>query len=213
MNKNVYQEMNIPKDECYTTRCESDKIIEYLLNNNLINKNQIIWLPFDTEKSNIYLTLKSTGFNNLILSNLELGLDFYYYQPNQFDIIITNPPFSNRSNLFKRLLNFGKPFIILQATRMFNNQTVVNILCDKNFKFIMPQCRMNFLTYNEEENIIKSSKNSNAFYSFWLCYGINLENTFNTLENSGREKEVEIYDEKGNAIVDNHFNIFNLLED
>ena len=145
------------------------------------------------------------------MTNLEMGLDFYNYEPIHYDMIITNPPFKNRTNLFNRLHQLDKPFIILQATQMFNNQFSVNYLCDfsENYQFILPRSRMNFLTYNPEEDIVKSSKNGAAFYSFWLCYKIGLSQTFNSIRDSGKEKEVERYDKQGNVIIDNHLDLFN----
>ena len=32
-------------NECYTTKAESDKLIEYLLENDLVNQKTKIWLP------------------------------------------------------------------------------------------------------------------------------------------------------------------------
>ena len=212
MGKNVYNQMGYKsKDECYTTYIESLKIINYLIENQKINKNMIVWLPFDNELSNIYKVLKEKEFN-ITISNLEIGLDFYNYEPEKWDLIITNPPFSGRTNLMKRLMSFDKPFVILQATQFFNNQYAVNYLCDNSnhFQFVMPRTRTNFLTYNKDENIIKSSKNGASFYSFWLCYKINLPQTFNTLKDDGREKIVEKYDMQGNTIIDNQLNIFNI---
>lgn len=208
---NIYQEMRIAKDECYTTKAESDKLVKYLIENNLIDKSKIIWLPFDNELSNLYKSLKEKGYKTT-LSNLELGLDFYTYEPKEWDLIITNPPFSGRTNLMKRLLSFKKPFIILQATQFFNNQSATNCLCENSneFKFLFPQSRMSFLTYNEEENIVKSGKNGTAFYSFWLCYKISLPQVFNLLPNSGKEGQLENLDIYGNVIVDNHWNLFNM---
>jgi hypothetical protein len=142
---------------------------------------------------------------------LELGLDFYYYEPKEWDLIITNPPFSNRTNLFKRLLDFNKPFIILQPTQFFNNQTAVSMLCNgsDNFKFIMPQSRMSFMTYNKIINKVIKGNNGIAFYSFWISYKLNLPKIFNLLPNNGREKELEEYDVFGNVIEDNHLSLFN----
>ena len=152
------------------------------------------------------------GGYNVMLSNLENGLDFYDYEPEKWNLIITNPPFSERSKLLKRLVSFGKPFIILQAIQFFNNKNAIKLLCTNEFRFILPEDRMNFLTYNEKEDIIKSSKNSCAFYSFWLCYKLPLMNVFNYIESNGKEREIEAYDKNGNIIIDNHMNLFNYKE-
>lgn len=213
-NKNVYRDMgkSVFSDECYTTNAESDKIIDYLINKNILKKDIIVWLPFDNEYSNIYKSIKKKWGGVIIMSNLEMGLDFYHYQPEKYDMILSNPPFKGRTNLFKRLHEIDKPFIILQATQMFNNQHAVNHLCNSsdNYQFILPRSRMNFITYDPERDLLRSSKNGAAFYSFWLCYKIGLEKTFNSISDNGREKEREEFDKQGNIIVENHLDLFNV---
>ena len=210
MAHDVYKDMRLARDECYTTHNEALKMVEYITVNNIVSKNDVIWLPFDNEFSNIYKTLKQHDYN-IVMTNLENGQDFYIYQPEKWDIIITNPPFSGRTNLMNRLISFDKPFIILQATQYFNNQFAVNYLCNysDDFKFLMPRSRMSFLTYKEDENIIRSDKNGASFYSFWLCYKTKLTKTFNQILDSGKEREIEKYDEWGNVIEDNHKSLFN----
>lgn len=211
INKSIYVAMGrVAHDECYTTHCEAEKLAKFICENNLARLDAKIWLPFDNEQSNIYKALKSIGFENLILTNLEQGQDFYITEPPTWDMIITNPPFSGRTRLFKRLLGFGKPFIILQASQMFNNQFVVKYLCDSahDFQFIMPRSRMNFITYNAKTDRLESHKSGAAFYSFWLCYKIALSASFNFLPDSGREKTIEQFDRHGNVIEDAHYNLF-----
>ena len=216
-NKNVYRDMgkSVFSDECYTTRAESDKITNYLVDNNILKNDIRVWMPFDNELSNIYKSLKSIWGGEIILTNLEMGINFYDYEPKEYDILISNPPFKNRTSLMKRLHELDKPFIILQATQFFNNQFAVNYLCNfsEDYQFILPRSRMNFITYNPERDILCSSKNGAAFYSFWLCYRIKLSKTFNSLIDSGKERDVEEYDKQGNVIIDNHMNIFNYNED
>ena len=215
-NNNVYRDMgkSVFSDECYTTHAESDKIIDYLIDKNILTNNLIVWLPFDNEYSNIYKSLNNKWNGKIIMSNLEMGLDFYNYQPEKFDIILSNPPFKGRTNLFKRLHDLDKPFIILQATQMFNNQYAVNYLCDYSdkYQFILPRSRMNFITFDPDRDRLRSSKNGAAFYSFWLCYKVNLKKTFNSILDNGRERETEEFDKQGNIIIENHRNLFNVGE-
>jgi 16S rRNA G966 N2-methylase RsmD len=212
-NSDIYKNMgkSVFSDECYTTNAESDKIVKYLIEKGVLKKEMKIWLPFDNELSNLYKSLKKMWGGYIILSNLEIGLDFYNYTPNEFDLIFSNPPFKNRTNLFKRLHQINKPFIILQATQMFNNQFTVNFLCEFSdlYQMILPRSRMSFLRYKEKEKKISNDRHGAAFYSFWLCYKIGLEKTFNKLEDSGKERIIEKYDEYGNVIEDNHLTLFN----
>lgn len=215
VNKKIYIDMgkSVFSDECYTAAAESDKIIDYLINKKILKNGLIVWLPFDNEYSNIYKSIKNKWKGGeVVISNLEMGLDFYNYQPEKYHLILSNPPFKGRTKLLKRLHEINKPFIILQATQFFNNQHAVKHLCDSSddYQFILPRGRMNFITYNPERDSLRSSKGGAAFYSFWLCYKIGLEKTFNPISDNGREKEKEEFDKQGNIIIENHLNLFNI---
>jgi len=212
---NIYNRMAIKKDECYTSYCEAEKLAKYLVENEILPEDAKIWMPFDTHASNIYKAFVNYGYKKIFLSSLEIGIDFYLYQPSEFDIIITNPPFSNRTSLMRRLINLGKPFIILQASQFFNNQFAVGFLCQlsDDFEFILPRSRMNFLLYNKKSDVIMSSKSAASFYSFWLCYKTKLTKTFNHLPDSGKERDFEKFDMNGNIIKDSHYNLFSICKD
>ena len=60
-----------------------DHIIKY------IPKNKIIWCPFDEEWSAFYQRLKEEGFN-VVRSSLQEGQDFFEYEPDEWDIIVSN---------------------------------------------------------------------------------------------------------------------------
>lgn len=200
-------------DECYTTLNESQKLADYLVNHNII-QNKKIWLPFDTRQSNIYKSLLNRGCD-VILSNLENGQDFYVYEPPEWHIIISNPPFSNRTALFQRLLSFNKPFIILQPTYFFNNQNCIYYLSQhsQDFQFLLPRSSMSFLSYKPQTNKIQNTKHGASFYSFWLFYKIGLQFTFNHLPDSNGERVIESYVKDGNFILENQINIFTFMEE
>lgn len=46
-------------------------------------------------------------------SSLEDGKDFFQYEPKEYDIIISNPPFTEKDRVLERLYELGKPFAIL----------------------------------------------------------------------------------------------------
>lgn len=175
-NNKTFINMNQKNDECYTKRSEADKLVNYLVKNNIVKKNKKIWLPFNDYKSEIYNSLLANGYKNLIATSTD------FYQTNiDFDIIISNPPFSNRSKLFKKLMEINKPFILLQPIMFFNNGTCIKILtkyraqfgglCPKkrmdfnrNIGFLCPKKNMGFVVNNYEYD------HTSAFYSFWLCF-------------------------------------------
>jgi len=73
----------------------------------LIPKGSTVYEPFtnDTSKSHIYI--HDHGFKTVS----HIG-DFYSDPPN-FDIILTNPPFSDIQRVLSRLFELQKPFILI----------------------------------------------------------------------------------------------------
>lgn len=93
-------------DEWYTPKYGIKPIIKYL------PKNKIIWCPFDTETSNYVKLLKKSGFK-VIFSHTKTNKDFFKYEPKEWDIIVSNPPFSIKNEVLERVYNFKKPFALL----------------------------------------------------------------------------------------------------
>lgn len=103
-------------NELYTPYYAVDHIIKYL------PKDKIIWLPFDCEWSSFYQRLKEEGFN-VVRSSLQEGQDFFEYEPDEWDIIVSNPPFSLKDKVLKRLYSFNKPFAILLPLNSLQGKT------------------------------------------------------------------------------------------
>lgn len=93
-------------DEKYTPYYAVDPIIKY------IPKKSVIWLPFDKEWSAFYQTLKRHGFK-VICSHIDNGQDFFNYEPIQYDVIVSNPPYSLKDKVLERVYALGKPFFLL----------------------------------------------------------------------------------------------------
>lgn len=106
-------------DELYTPRYLVEPMVPY------IPKNKIIWCPFDTEDSNYVKVFKEKGFD-VICSHKREGKDFFYYKPEKFDIIISNPPFSLKLEVLKRLWYLDCPFAILLPLPCLNYQEIGN---------------------------------------------------------------------------------------
>lgn len=98
--------------ELYTPAYAVDPIIKYL------PKDKIIWCPFSEEWSMFYRRLKEEGFK-VIRSSLVEGQNFFEYEPEYFDLIVDNPPFSVKDKVLERLYSFNKPFAILLPLNSF----------------------------------------------------------------------------------------------
>src|SRR3990167_1811335 len=92
-------------DEFYTPEHVIYPILKYL------KPNSVIWCPFDTEESNFVKIFKKSGFN-VINTHLEKGEDFFSLNI-KCDYIISNPPYSLKGKILKRLFNLNVPFAML----------------------------------------------------------------------------------------------------
>ena len=90
----------------YTPYYAVDPIVKY------IPKHYKIWCPFDEEWSAFYQTFKKLGYS-VIRTHICEGKNFFTYEPDEYDIIISNPPFSIKDKILERLYEFGKPFAVL----------------------------------------------------------------------------------------------------
>jgi hypothetical protein len=69
-------------------------------------------VSFDTEDSLFVKTSESMGIV-LVVSSLLTGTNFFECEIPECDYIISNPPYSCKGDVFKRLFEIGKPFAML----------------------------------------------------------------------------------------------------
>lgn len=137
-------------DEWYTPRNVIEDIVKSL------DKSKIYWLPFDTKQSEFYKVLSENNFN-VINSHISIGQDFYQYEPEQWDCIISNPPFKNKRLILERCLSFKKEFILIMGCSMFMQNGLSNVL---------NQCEFDFIN---KPVIYKNNKNeTKKFLSCWV---------------------------------------------
>ena len=134
-------------DECYTPEYAVIPIMEFL------DKSKIIWCPFDKENSEFVKVLKQNGFN-VIFSHIETGEDFYNYEPKEWDIIVSNPPFTNKRKIFERALSFNKPFALIMSNTWLNDSAPKQLWSEKDLQLLMFDKR---IRYNENNKIIRNS--------------------------------------------------------
>ena len=99
-NNQVYY-INGGGDEQYTP----PKTVEILLPHIQHLKGKTIWLPFDREDSQFVKVLKANGFK-VVYSHIDYGQDFFNYEPDKWDVIISNPPYTNKRAYWERCLAF-----------------------------------------------------------------------------------------------------------
>ena len=107
-------------DEMYTPRYGVLPIVKYL------PKSAIIWCPFDRDEHNFPVVLREHGFK-VVNSHISYGQDFYDYEPEKWDIIVSNPPFTAKRKIFERCISFGKPFALLMTNTWLNDASKLRL--------------------------------------------------------------------------------------
>lgn len=143
-----------------------------------IDKNKrkpIIWLPFDDEKSKYVEILQKEGFH-IVRSHINEDKNFFTYEPEEWDIAVSNPPFSQKLNIFKRhIYKFtDKPFVYLMNMMAVNYQIIGELFQSVNpdIQFIIPDKKVSF------------DGNTSSFCSGYVCYKFIKQTEFIHLENN-----------------------------
>lgn len=138
-----------------------------------IPKNKI-WEAFygDGESGN-YLT--ELGFD--VIHEYR---DFFNDPPDEWDTIVSNPPFSKSKEVMKKLLEYDKPFILIMPSNKINT-SYFREWKDKGLQIIIPRKRIHFLKHVDGKPV-EGWKNACYFDCFYYCYKIELERDIIWLE-------------------------------
>jgi len=137
VNNNMYSKGN--NDECYTPAYGVQPILEF------IPPSAVVWCPFDTEDSEYVKQISKN--NRVIRSHIAEGKDFYHYEPTEeWDMIVSNPPFTNKRGIFTRALSFNKPFALLMSNDWLNDSAPKQLFSQKDLQLLMFDKRIRFIT-------------------------------------------------------------------
>lgn len=140
--KLMYSDGN--NDECYTPNYGVTPILEY------IPKNAVVWCPFDTIDSEFVKQISQK--NSVVHSHISLGQDFFTYEPFHWDVIVSNPPFTNKRKFFERALAFNKPFALIMTNTWLNDSAPKQLFKDKDLQLLMFDKRMKFISPDGRPN-------------------------------------------------------------
>lgn len=114
-NPSTYQFTAGKNDECYTPDYGVTPILKH------IPKNAVVWCPFDKSESEFVKQISLT--HKVIFSHLDDDKNFFDYEPDEhWDVIVSNPPFTNKRKFFERALELNKPFAFLMTLACFNDK-------------------------------------------------------------------------------------------
>ena len=132
--KLMYSEGN--NDECYTPFYGVVPILKY------IPKDAKVWCPFDTIDSEFVKQVSKQ--NEVVFTHIQYGQDFLTYEPDNWDVIVSNPPFTNKRKFFERALSFNKPFALIMTNTWLNDSAPKQLFKEKDLQLLMFDKRMKF---------------------------------------------------------------------
>ncbi len=143
-------------DECITLHYAVKPIIKY------IPQGSIVWCPFDKADSEFVKQISNAGFE-VVHSHIDEGQDFYDYEPDLWNVIISNPPFTGKRRIFERALSFGKPFALIMSNTWLNDSAPKQLFRNKQLELLMFEQRMLFSNQGQIDKKI-------TFSSSYFCH-------------------------------------------
>ena len=143
-------------DECHTPPYGVVPILKY------IPEGAIVWCPFDTEDSQFVKQISQQ--NSLVYSHISKGEDFYTYEPENWDVIVSNPPFTNKRKIFERALSFNKPFALIMSNTWLNDSAPKQLFAERDLQMLMFDKRIEFVQADSKRS------NKVTFSSSYYCW-------------------------------------------
>lgn len=145
-------------DEVFTPFYAVDPLLEF------IPKDKTIWCPFDEVWSAFYQTFTENGYK-VIRSSLSQGQDFFTYEPDEaWDILISNPPFSQKDEVLQRAFSFNKPFALLLPVNSIQGKKRYKIF-NNEIQMLVFDTRVGYHTRGN----MSTYANGNHFGSAYFC--------------------------------------------
>lgn len=149
-------------DEWYTPAYAITPILKY------IEDKKRVWCPFDTEESLFVSMLKEAG-HEVIYTHIDKGEDFFTVDLPECDIIVSNPPFSKKTEVLERLFSFKKPFaILLSVPGIFDSQRRFDLFRNNDFEIMYMNKRVSYFeNYRKKEEVGRP-----PFSSAYVCHKV-----------------------------------------
>tara|TARA_R110001592_G_scaffold275637_1_gene542712 strand:+ start:54 stop:569 length:516 start_codon:yes stop_codon:yes gene_type:complete len=138
-----------------------------------IPQDKVIWECFYGDGKSGE-NLRELGFN-------VIHEDIDFFENNKGDMIVSNPPFTLKKEVFTRLIILDKPFIMISSQQLLFTQYFRTIMKDHNLQLIIPRRRIQFIK-SVDGVIVENYKSQCNFDCFYYCYKINLDKDITWLE-------------------------------
>lgn len=135
-------------NELYSPFYIVERIAKYL------PKDKAIWCPFDEEWSAFYRRLKELGFTVIRI---------FTYEPSEWDIVVSNPPFSVKDKVLERLYSFNKPFAILLPLNSLQGKSRFKYF-ESGIQLLSFDARVCYHNHEHMDKVVKGSPFATAYF-------------------------------------------------
>lgn len=133
-----------------------------------IKPNSTIWCPFDVDASYYVQYFRKLG-HTVINTHKVNGGDFFSIEPPQCDYIISNPPYSVKTEVLVRLFEYDIPFAMLVGVvGLFESQPRFHMFKDNKFEIMYFNKRVRYMSDYTSGKITAQP----PFSSVYVCHNM-----------------------------------------
>lgn len=114
-------------------------------------------------------SLQAAGLHIVYAGDLLSGMNFFEYEPEEWDCIITNPPYSIKYEWLEHCYRLGKPFALLMPVEVLGAKKAQALFRQYGVEVVFPNGRINFSMPN-----IGFEGSAAQFPTAWFTWGFNI---------------------------------------
>lgn len=155
---------NGPNDELYTPSIAVNMILPFI-------PSQVsrVWECTAVKESQIVKVLRNNGYS-VVATHIEDGYDFLEFEPSDYDMIITNPPYSLKTKFLRRAFELGRPFMFLLPITTLEGVERNKMFMDNGLQLLIPNARFNYMP---------TKKSGAWFQTSWFTWRLGLNRDLN----------------------------------
>ena len=116
---------------------------------------------------------KRRGYD-VIGTDMLTDQSFLDYEPEKYDCIITNPPYSIKQQFLERVYSLGKPFAFLMPLAALETQKRQSLYKKYGLELLIPNRRIHFSVPVSALTPAGASKSGSYFLTAWFTWGFNI---------------------------------------
>ena len=152
---------NTKNDEYYTPEYAVRPLVKYL------EPFRRIWCPFDKDESFFCKVLRDNG-HEVVNTHIDNGENFFDLNV-ECEAIVSNPPYSRKNAVLKRLFDLDVPFAMLfGVVGIFESQTRYDLFSKNKFEVMYFNRRIKYMKDYEAKEVCVNP----PYSSVYICHNI-----------------------------------------